>query len=61
MADDLALTCVGLTYRSQRIEWPLLIGVEENLSTWTEFQVDCMAESSYRELHSTTVFKELEA
>jgi hypothetical protein len=61
MADDLALTCVGLTYRRQRIEWPLLIGVEENLSTWTEFQVDCMAESSYRELSSTTVFKELEA
>ena len=61
MADDLALTCVGLTYRRQRIEWPLRMGVEENLSTWTEFQVDCMAESSYLELNSTTVFKDLEA
>ncbi|MFM7170669.1 MAG: hypothetical protein ACKOPT_02060 [Cyanobium sp.] len=61
MADDLALTCVGLTYRRQRIEWPLLAGAEENLSTWTEFQVDSMAEASYRELNSTTVFKEPEA
>lgn len=61
MADDLALTCVGLTYRRHRIEWPLVMGVEENLSTWTEFQVDSMAETSYRELNSTTVFKELEA
>jgi hypothetical protein len=60
MADDLALTCVGLTYRRQRIEWPLQMGVEENLSTWTEFQVDSMAESSYRELNSSTVFKQLE-
>ena len=60
MADDLALTCVGLTYRRQRIEWPLRMGVEENLSTWTEFQVDSMAESSYRELNSSTVFKQLE-
>lgn len=57
MADDLALTCVGLTYRRQRIEWPLLLGVQEDLSTWTEFQVDCMAETSYREIFSTTVFK----
>jgi hypothetical protein len=56
MADDLALTCVGLTYRRQRIEWPLVTGLEENLSTWTEFQVDAMAEASYRELSSTTVF-----
>ncbi|MFM7465254.1 MAG: hypothetical protein ACKO28_07270 [Cyanobium sp.] len=61
MADDLSLTCVGLTYRRHRIEWPLVMGVEENLSTWTEFQVDSMAETSYRELNSTTVFKELEA
>jgi hypothetical protein len=57
MADDLALTCVGLTYRRQRIEWPLVAEMPENLSTWTEFEVDSMAESSYRELNSTTVFR----
>lgn len=56
MADDLALTCVGLTCRRQRIEWPVVGEVKENLSTWTEFQVDSMAESSYRELDSVTVF-----
>lgn len=58
MADDLALTCVGLTYRRQRIEWPLVAGAEENLATWTEFQVDSMAESSYYELNSSTVFRD---
>jgi len=57
MADDLALTSVGLTYRRQRIEWPLVSEVEETLSTWTEFQVDSMAESSYKELNSATVFQ----
>lgn len=56
MADDHALTCVGLTWRRQRIEWPLLGEVAEELATWTEFQIDSMAESSYQELHSTTVF-----
>lgn len=60
MADDLALTCVGLTYRRQRIEWPLVSKVEETLATWTEFEVDSMAELSYRELNSATVFSTLE-
>jgi hypothetical protein len=57
MADDLALTSVGLTYRRQRIEWPLVSEVGEPLSTWTEFQVDSMAETSYQELNSATVFQ----
>lgn len=57
MADDLALTCVGLTYRRQRIEWPVVAEVQESLSTWTEFQVDSMAETSYVELNSATVFR----
>jgi hypothetical protein len=56
MADDLALTCVGLTYRRLRIEWPLLAEVPEELATWTEFVVDSMAETSYQELNSTTMF-----
>jgi hypothetical protein len=56
MADDHALTCVGLTWRRQRIEWSLLGEVPEELATWTEFRIDSMAESSYQELHSTTLF-----
>lgn len=56
MADDVALTCVGLTYRRQRIEWPLIDEQPENLSTWTEFAIDSMAESTYREIDSTTIF-----
>lgn len=56
MADDHALTCVGLTWRRQRIEWPLVADAPEELATWTEFQIDSMAESSYQELNSTTLF-----
>lgn len=56
MADDLSLTCVGLTCRRQRIEWPVEGEMQEDLSTWTEFKVDSMAESSYTELDSITVF-----
>jgi hypothetical protein len=56
MADDHALTCVGLTYRRQRIEWPLASADPEDLATWTEFQVDSLAETSYQELNSTTLF-----
>ena len=56
MADDHALTCVGLTWRRQRIEWPVVSETPEDLATWTEFQIDSMAESSYQELNSTTLF-----
>lgn len=56
MADDHALTCVGLTWRRQRIEWPLVSETPEDLATWTEFQIDSMAESSYQELNSLTMF-----
>ncbi|MEB3334743.1 MAG: hypothetical protein VKP70_07135 [Cyanobacteriota bacterium] len=56
MADDHALTCVGLTWRRQRIEWPLRSEAPEELATWTEFQIDSMAESSYQELNSVTMF-----
>jgi hypothetical protein len=56
MADDLALTCVGLTWRRQRIAWPLVSDLRERLATWTEFKIDSMAETSYQELNSTTLF-----
>ena len=56
MADDLALTCVGLTYQGRRIEFPMHSSDPEPFATWTSFCVDSSAESSYRETASITVF-----
>jgi hypothetical protein len=56
MADDLALTCVGLTFRGRRIEWPVIHAQPEPFATWTGFQVDSGAESTYQENASITVF-----
>jgi hypothetical protein len=56
MADDLALTCVGLTFRGRRIEWPVIRSQAEPFATWTAFQVDSGAESTYQENASITVF-----
>lgn len=56
MADDEALTCVGLTYQRRRIEWPLLSRAPEPSATWTWFEVDTMADPSYRERASIDVF-----
>ena len=56
MADDRALTCVGLTYNKRRIEWPLLRSEAEECATWTAFRIDPMAEESYEELSCISVF-----
>jgi len=56
MADDLALTCVGLTYRGRRIEWTVQSSEPEPFATWTAFEVDSSAEATYREIASITVF-----
>jgi hypothetical protein len=56
MADDQALTCVGLTYQRRRIEWPVVCCQPEPFATWTSFRVDSMAEETYRELANITVF-----
>jgi hypothetical protein len=56
MADDLALTCVGLTCGGRRIEWPLLRTDPEPFSTWTCFQIDSCGESSFQEISNITVF-----
>lgn len=56
MADDLALTCVGLTCRGRRIEWPIASSDPEPFATWTAFQVDSSAETTYREIAAITVF-----
>lgn len=57
MADDLALTCVGLTWRGRRIEWPVRGSDPEPFATWTSFRVDSSAEASYGELANITVFQ----
>lgn len=56
MADDDALTCVGLTYQGRRIEWPLLARSPEPSATWTCFEVDTMADPSYSERARISVF-----
>ncbi|KAF0654634.1 hypothetical protein L107_02969 [Cyanobium sp. Copco_Reservoir_LC18] len=56
MADDQALTCVGLTYQKRRIEWPVAASDPEPFATWTAFQVDAMADDTYREMANITVF-----
>lgn len=44
------LTCVGLTYGGQRIDWPLQAERPEPSSTWTWFAVDPSSAQPYREL-----------
>jgi hypothetical protein len=56
MADDQALTCVGLTYQKRRIEWPIAAADPEPFATWTAFRVDGMADDTYREMANITVF-----
>jgi hypothetical protein len=56
MADDQALTCVGLTYQRRRIEWPVVATDQEPFATWTSFRIDSMAEDTYLETSSITVF-----
>jgi len=56
MADDLGLTCVGLTYRGQRIEWSTTATEQEPWATWSSFEIDTMAETTYRESSRITVF-----
>jgi hypothetical protein len=56
MADDEALTCVGLTYRRRRIDWAVNASRSEPCATWAAFRVDAMADPPFQALASTTVF-----
>jgi hypothetical protein len=56
MADDEALTCVGLTYRRRRIEWQPRRCLPEPCATWASFSIDVMADPSFRSDASHTVF-----
>lgn len=46
LADDSALTCVGLTYGRQRIDWALRQSTPAPEATWSRFAVDSAAEVS---------------
>jgi len=56
MADDQSLTCVGLTYKKRRIEWPLLKVEPEPFATWRCFRVDYSSETGHVEESCITVF-----
>lgn len=56
LGDDTALTCVGLTYGGQRIDWPLLEINPEPMATWSHFCVDTQADQSLRVVSSQTLF-----
>ena len=56
MADDQSLTCVGLTYKKRRIEWPLLKVDPEPFATWRSFRVDYSRETGHVEESCITVF-----
>lgn len=56
LGDDASLTCVGLTYGGQRLEWPLRSRRFEPLATWGRFKVDSQAELSLVVEDCLTVF-----
>ncbi|NDG73988.1 MAG: hypothetical protein EBX49_01320 [Synechococcaceae bacterium WB8_1B_136] len=58
LADDESLTCVGITYGGQRIEWPLLDSEPEPLATWSLFTVQAQAAESLVIEDSHTVLAE---
>ena len=60
MAQDKNLTCVGLTYRNRRIEWPLQVLDKKRSAIWTSFVADSFAKISYSELSKITVFSDQE-
>ncbi len=55
MADDAAMTCVGLTYNHRRIDWPLQSDEPSPSSDWARFRVDGTAERPYQEIESRRV------
>jgi hypothetical protein len=46
LGDDASLTCVGLTYGGQRLDWPPRSRRFEALVTWERFRVDSQADPS---------------
>ena len=58
LGDDASLTCVGLTYGGQRIDWPRRSFTPEPMATWSRFCVDSTADVSLVVVECLTVFPE---
>lgn len=58
LGDDASLTCVGLTYGGQRIDWPLRTMTPEPMATWSRFCVNFAADVSLVVEECLTVFSE---
>ncbi|MFM7652048.1 MAG: hypothetical protein ACKO5M_03840 [Vulcanococcus sp.] len=56
LGDDASLTCVGLTYGGQRLEWPPQSLSSEPMATWGRFRVDSQADNSLLVEDCLTVF-----
>jgi hypothetical protein len=56
LGDDASLTCVGLTYGGQRLEWPPQSHSSEPMATWGRFRVDNHADTSLIVEDCLTVF-----
>lgn len=56
LGDDTSLSCVGLTYGGQRIDWGLNINRSEPAATWSRFQVNSQSETSLVVDESLTMF-----
>lgn len=56
LGDDASLTCVGLTYGGQRIDWPMHSCSPEPMATWSRFRVDGSADVSLVVQECQTVF-----
>jgi hypothetical protein len=56
LGDDAGLTCVGLTYGGQRLDWQLRSLSPEPMATWGRFRVDSQAEHSLEVEDCLTLF-----
>ena len=56
LGDNASLTCVGLTYGGQRLDWPLRSRSSEAVATWGRFRVDNEADTSLVVEECITVF-----
>ncbi len=46
LGDDASLSCVGITYDGQRLDWPLRSMSPDPMATWSRFRVDSAADAS---------------
>lgn len=56
LGDDVSLTCVGLTYGGQRIDWPMATRSAEPTATWSRFRIDGQADPALRVEETRSVF-----